>query len=115
MPQLLTVRVKHQGGRRAGQHGRIRSYPIGEVPVNEPRKDVLDLLAEGKITASDAESLIAALEPASRRWRGASRSCRRARRSTCECWWTPSRTASRVGSTCGCRCNCCGPVYSWRP
>src|ERR1700722_13745739 len=63
MPQWLTVRVKHQGGRRAGQHGRIRSYPIGEVPVNEPRKDVLDLLAEGKITPSDAESLIAALEP----------------------------------------------------
>jgi hypothetical protein len=30
--------------------------------MNEQRKDILDMLAEGKITAEDAEQLIAALE-----------------------------------------------------
>ncbi|HEX4788796.1 MAG TPA: hypothetical protein VH372_10070 [Actinospica sp.] len=30
--------------------------------MNEQRKDILDMLAEGKITAAEAESLIAALE-----------------------------------------------------
>ncbi|MCM3885378.1 hypothetical protein [Frankia sp. R82] len=32
--------------------------------MNDQRKDILDLLAEGKITATEAEQLIAALEPA---------------------------------------------------
>jgi hypothetical protein len=31
--------------------------------MNEQRKDILDMLAEGKITAEEAEQLIAALEP----------------------------------------------------
>ncbi|MFI9559259.1 SHOCT-like domain-containing protein [Nonomuraea endophytica] len=31
--------------------------------MNEQRKDILDMLAEGKITAEEAERLIAALEP----------------------------------------------------
>ena len=30
--------------------------------MNEQRKDILDMLAEGKITAAEAEKLIAALE-----------------------------------------------------
>lgn len=30
--------------------------------MNEQRKDILDMLAEGKITAEEAEQLIAALE-----------------------------------------------------
>jgi SHOCT-like protein len=31
--------------------------------MNQPRKDILEMLAEGKITAAEAERLIAALEP----------------------------------------------------
>jgi SHOCT-like domain len=33
-----------------------------EIDVNEQRKDILDMLAEGKISAEEAEQLIAALE-----------------------------------------------------
>src|SRR5258705_173915 len=63
-PQLAhRLRVARPPARpRAGPHGRVRSHPIGETPMNEQRKDILDMLAEGKITADEAEQLIAALE-----------------------------------------------------
>ena len=83
--------------------------------MNEQRKDILDMLAEGKVTAEEAEQLIAALErdqpPAASsldaRPKGKAKYLRLV--------WRPWRTTSRGGSTCGCRCNCCGPAYGWRP
>ena len=84
--------------------------------MNEQRRDILDMLAEGKITAEEAEQLIAALE------RDQPPAAGRVRRPTEGQGEVPAggggprgATASRGGSTCGCRCNCCGPAYGWPP
>ena len=84
--------------------------------MTEQRKDILDMLAAGKITAEEAEQLIAALErdqaPAT-----ASLDARAEGQGEVPAGGggRHSTTASRRGSTCGCRCNCCGPAYGWRP
>ena len=51
--------------------------------MNDNRRQILDMLAEGKITAEEAERLIAALE------RGDPPPTETAMSNICACWWMP--------------------------
>ncbi len=55
-----------QSGCSAGLQTRSKnskSIPIGEIDMNENRRQILEMLAAGKITAAEAERLLAAIEP----------------------------------------------------
>jgi DNA-binding transcriptional ArsR family regulator len=58
IPQMVTVRRRRSDGRT----GKRQMSQRGRATVNEQRRQILEMLAEGKITADEAEQLIDALE-----------------------------------------------------
>ena len=55
---------RHQGRSRKRQHPHLRQSALKGHLMNDNRRQVLEMLANGKITAEEAERLIAALERA---------------------------------------------------
>jgi hypothetical protein len=81
--------------------------------VNEQRRQILQMLAEGKITADEAEALIAALE------RDAPEPPPVASARKPKYLRVTVSSADDFGgdgpgrATCGYRCSCCGPASGW--
>ena len=81
--------------------------------MTEQRKDILDMLASGKITAEEAEQLIAALERDQAPTVAGHDARPKAKLKYLRVMVDATDNGEPAGSTSGCHCNCCEPAYGW--